>query len=1221
MEAAVETRSGSKLTIYDGLFEGTNANIFNYKGGDIQIFGGKFNPRKTDKVIVGSAARNHTDIMPYRVVMNGHYGVLGLPVSAFSAAFARGAKLFNSSGKEIPEADYETRFTDGSTIYVKPVSPLPELSLRFADTTVGESGKIEWAPGSSRWLIADGGEDYFPKDSYISKTTWYKDYYEWVFYDASSSYATGQKDKYGLNTDYVIITTAENELDLAWIEPEKLPHTSEFAFTPGMRYRVLCRHIIDFRGEGKFYAESPLAKSDEVYIPKMDIPKVTLGNLHPTWTRYYGDKLEYDLGFTVSGVGSNRTELRLYKKDGGERIPFYDAPNHEFCYEITKNGVNHTDIIDFNQLLTVGEDAELVACVSTYDDNGTRYTGEMPLEMYVPQFVTTTHPSYDTPEEMDYYTTISLARTQYIKLNSNIPTDSPIKSFRWFAKYYDATTGTYSEPKPAGDSDNYYLFGNNPGEYYLVAYYDKAQTQPAYFSNRLRILDAEATGDGKYAYLSVSGYATRANPALVSLVTNNDLYETYDFYYITDEGTPNEQKHLIAKNFTESKLSFPNINVDSYNLPQGVYTVGCTAYYTLQDGQVKISGETEITPVSVTFRQTPDTVDIAYMCGGKEAVGGECVFDTQHSMMNFYLSSGPVSCNFSNVEWSSSDESVVTVDNGGRAAAVAPGTATLSVSFIDAAGRSFTRSMDVTVPVSDVDLYVNAPALNDRINANSISVQSNRYYQISTDWRSTYWMQDSEQFYSERYFDANHTYEAFARVKTKGGYIFPQNTSVKDGRQTYDEVDPSKINYIIHLNDGTTTEPDAVTSYEPQPWTSVIEATYAFPILENANQTYLSDVQLKFNVPAEDTMARNLSGQFTEPGGHTYMAGVKLSIKEGLDKVHFAYRPNVWVNSELAGKQLGYIYGIDELETFYYTFTVGDPDAMCQTVWLDLDNPRAGEIAPTYCDVSAEGGFDVKVIDVQWSESMLENGAFKGSTQYSAYVNLMLLTEDNPGAFFGLKQIYSYGANGTVMSQSGSVALVRFDFPATGALTDYLFANPSRLELVIDSDYKPEELTGNRVTVKNAGTSTLSDIQIVPANDGDRAYLTIGAPSKTTLKPGETLTFRVFAAEGLPEGIYDIPYRIAYTSSVNGLPVVQDGSSVVLLAMDAGMGGYALGDINRDGVVDVSDATMAQMYAAALVTLDSEQLALGDISGDGIVDVADATLIQMMAAGIPIGKG
>ena len=61
---------------------------------------------------------------------------------------------------------------------------------------------------------------------------------------------------------------------------------------------------------------------------------------------------------------------------------------------------------------------------------------------------------------------------------------------------------------------------------------------------------------------------------------------------------------------------------------------------------------------------------------------------------------------------------------------------------------------------------------------------------------------------------------------------------------------------------------------------------------------------------------------------------------------------------------------------------------------------------------------------------------------------------------------------------------------------------------------------------------------------------------------------------------------------------------------------YMLGDVNRDGGVDVRDATEIQRYVAKVVDLDDQQLYLADVDGNKGVDVRDATTIKRWVAKI-----
>ena len=56
---------------------------------------------------------------------------------------------------------------------------------------------------------------------------------------------------------------------------------------------------------------------------------------------------------------------------------------------------------------------------------------------------------------------------------------------------------------------------------------------------------------------------------------------------------------------------------------------------------------------------------------------------------------------------------------------------------------------------------------------------------------------------------------------------------------------------------------------------------------------------------------------------------------------------------------------------------------------------------------------------------------------------------------------------------------------------------------------------------------------------------------------------------------------------------------------------YALGDVNKDGVITVADVTLLQKSLVELATLDESERQLADFNQDGEISIADATLIQM----------
>ena len=59
-----------------------------------------------------------------------------------------------------------------------------------------------------------------------------------------------------------------------------------------------------------------------------------------------------------------------------------------------------------------------------------------------------------------------------------------------------------------------------------------------------------------------------------------------------------------------------------------------------------------------------------------------------------------------------------------------------------------------------------------------------------------------------------------------------------------------------------------------------------------------------------------------------------------------------------------------------------------------------------------------------------------------------------------------------------------------------------------------------------------------------------------------------------------------------------------------------LGDVNQDGVVSISDATLIQKYLINTVTLSNSQQIAADVNRDGVITIRDATYIQKYIAKI-----
>lgn len=58
------------------------------------------------------------------------------------------------------------------------------------------------------------------------------------------------------------------------------------------------------------------------------------------------------------------------------------------------------------------------------------------------------------------------------------------------------------------------------------------------------------------------------------------------------------------------------------------------------------------------------------------------------------------------------------------------------------------------------------------------------------------------------------------------------------------------------------------------------------------------------------------------------------------------------------------------------------------------------------------------------------------------------------------------------------------------------------------------------------------------------------------------------------------------------------------------------GDVNGDGTLSIVDATLIQAYLVRIAQFDDSQKAVGDVNGDGTININDVTLLQKYIAGI-----
>lgn len=103
---------------------------------------------------------------------------------------------------------------------------------------------------------------------------------------------------------------------------------------------------------------------------------------------------------------------------------------------------------------------------------------------------------------------------------------------------------------------------------------------------------------------------------------------------------------------------------------------------------------------------------------------------------------------------------------------------------------------------------------------------------------------------------------------------------------------------------------------------------------------------------------------------------------------------------------------------------------------------------------------------------------------------------------------------------------------------------------------------------------------------------------------------------GASQSITSAPKAIA-TKDANGAlsPITKP------TVTDDPYGGYEYGDVNGDGRIDVTDASLILQHIAKLITLTPEQIARADVAYNNSIDVTDATLILMYIAKFDVKFG
>lgn len=139
------------------------------------------------------------------------------------------------------------------------------------------------------------------------------------------------------------------------------------------------------------------------------------------------------------------------------------------------------------------------------------------------------------------------------------------------------------------------------------------------------------------------------------------------------------------------------------------------------------------------------------------------------------------------------------------------------------------------------------------------------------------------------------------------------------------------------------------------------------------------------------------------------------------------------------------------------------------------------------------------------------------------------------------------------------------------------------------------------------GLKTVDDY----AFSGCRKLLSITIPASVTYIGKEAFGYSAPDSNGVSTKIEGFTIS-GYKGSAAEKYAIENGFEFIALKPELS---FELGDVDRDGIISVIDATAIQRFVARLTQFDDEQMLLGDFAGDGTVDVMDATAIQKKLVG------
>ena len=192
------------------------------------------------------------------------------------------------------------------------------------------------------------------------------------------------------------------------------------------------------------------------------------------------------------------------------------------------------------------------------------------------------------------------------------------------------------------------------------------------------------------------------------------------------------------------------------------------------------------------------------------------------------------------------------------------------------------------------------------------------------------------------------------------------------------------------------------------------------------------------------------------------------------------------------------------------------------------------------------------------------------------------------------------------VSENDAVGAIRF-YGADGICYDLYkalyFEDDDYLTDIFVEDYSEEHLTSNFTEYAD---TYFADCEYEIFNFEGEELLIVKCASKQQI-------FEASQDENFVMNLFDYPlirhYNdiVIYGENGSAAQTYAENNSIEFVGTGSQ---YQLGDVNLDGVVNVTDATEILKYNVELVKFTDEQKALADFDGNGIINVSDVSELQ-----------